>query len=76
MQLANKPNELTKLADLVTLIYSKSLIQKTKLLENLPENLVSKSNLMEQQQIDKKLNRAYTKTYLEQNKYSLIKESN
>jgi THO complex subunit 2 len=31
---------------------------------------------MEQQQIDKKYARAYTKTYFEQNKYSLIKENN
>jgi THO complex subunit 2 len=31
---------------------------------------------MEQQQIDKKFARAYTKTYFEQNKYSLIKENN
>mgnify|MGYP000913155156 CR=1 FL=1 len=31
---------------------------------------------MEEQQIDKKYKRAYTKTYFEQNKYSLAKENN
>ena len=76
LQLSNQNTELSQLAELVTLISSKSLVQKHKLLENLPENLIHKSNLMDQQQIDKKFARAYTKTYFEQKKYSLIKENN
>lgn len=45
-------------------------------MENLPDILIHKSNLMEQKQIDKKYSRTYTKTYFEQNKFSLIKENN
>ncbi len=55
------------------MLHSKNLIEKAKLAENLPDGLISKANLMEQQAIDKKFGRAYTKSNYEQHKYSLFK---
>lgn len=45
-------------------------------MEYLPDSLINESNLMEQQQIDKKTQRIYTKINYEQHKYSLLKENN
>ena len=74
--LNEQSNSYQALAELVAEIDRKNIIDRKILLTSLPENLIDMANIARKINLLKKAQKAYTKFYYEQNKYSLLRENN